>query len=539
MTAFGKPPTKMEEKVVGGKEKKYVLYTVVGEERGRAGAGVWVVRVLLGTLLLVALAVVPYLSLRLAQVSDRTLVVFQPVPIRNHSLHQHNGDHHVIEHGKLGHVDVVSVLQSAALTRENYTAEHNNVTKSQPLKSNSSKASSGSSSSSKSSSSSSSSNSNSSSSSHHASTNSNNNNTGSIVTLHESAVTLAVMEDTNATRKKENNTDGDDNDHEEGNSEKAAGLDEEKKEAEENTTTEDTAGTSEAPASVAQVALKAVDASPSTPQATVDNTTTTTNTTEAPHHDSNATSVTPAASTAAAVSASPSSATVSQASETGDKEPTVKTSNVSTSSSTVAPNTTTTTTTSTTTSTRHPLSHKLVYVATTASGNHVGGFCVWKTDKNITRWSYFYENIPIEYQSHSDSSDHEMRGMLAAVRTWAPLWNDHHVVLRSHHPSIKGSDHPTRRALTRELEKLSEGRFSYELEWRLRKTDRVVDIAYCLSRLHRDYVQWYRTFQARVDELLGQQNWTIARTKNRAAVSQDAFLTDDPEDEGVIIPGDK
>ncbi|ROT69747.1 hypothetical protein C7M84_012026 [Penaeus vannamei] len=348
------------------------------------------VRVLLGTLLLVALAVVPYLSLRLAQVTDRTLVVFQPVPVRNHSLHHH----HAVDHGKISHVDVVSF---------------------------------------------------------------------------PSAVTLAVMEDTNATRKRGNESEVEEAAVEEDAGPKA-GVEEDKKEPEENATTEDAASTSEAPASIAQVAAVTDQASPSTPPAVVENNT----------------GVTPANTTGKAAA---------------------------------------------------PSASNLVYMSTSASGNHVGGFCVWKTDKNVTRWSYFYENIPIEYQSHQDSSDHEMRGMLAAVRTWAPLWNDHHVVLRSHHPAINGADHPTRRALTRELERLSNGRFTYELEWRLKKTDRVVDIAYCLSRLHRDFAHWFRTFEGRVDELLGRQVWATARIKNRTPIEQDAFLTDDPEDEE--IRGDK
>ncbi|KAK7078306.1 hypothetical protein SK128_027711 [Halocaridina rubra] len=498
----------MEEKVVGGKEKKYVLYTVVGEERGRAGAGVWVVRVLLGTLLLVALAVVPYLSLRLAQVSDRTLVVFQPVPMRNHSLHHHNGNHHVVEHGKLGHVDVVSILQSASLSLENSTTTKNSSLK--LLSSNSS-----------------SSNNNS------KSSNSSNGASG-IVTLHESAVTLSVMEDTNATKRRDNNTDGDDAEREEDHSDKTV-----LEEAEESATTEDTTGTSEAPASITQVAVMMVNSSLATPLASVDNTTGSTYTTAAPHSESNVTSATSDVTTPAVSSVATSAPMPKTSGKTPKKVSTVKVANASSNPSTAAPNTTASSSTSTSSTTHHPLSHKLVYVATTASGNHIGGFCVWKTGKNITRWSYFYENIPIEYQSHQDAADHEMRGMLAAVRTWAPLWNDHHVVLRSHNPSIERSNHPTRRVLIRELEMLSEGRFSYELEWRLRKTDRVIDVAYCLARLHRDYAHWYRTFQARVDELLGQQDWNVSRTQNRASVAQKAFLTDDPEDEGLIIPGDK
>nr|XP_045613982.1 uncharacterized protein LOC123767912 isoform X2 [Procambarus clarkii]XP_045613983.1 uncharacterized protein LOC123767912 isoform X2 [Procambarus clarkii]XP_045613984.1 uncharacterized protein LOC123767912 isoform X2 [Procambarus clarkii] len=494
----------MEEKVVDGKEKKYVLYTVVGEERGRAGVGVWVVRVLLGTLLLVALAVVPYLSLRLAQVSDRTLVVFQPVPVRNHSLHHHQ--HHTLDHTHLGHLDVVSVLQSAALTRENYTAEAANTTLKAAIPANTSTA---------------------------AST------AGGIVTLHESAVTLAVMEDTNATRNRDDDAsdvEGDDDDDDD-DSEKTV-VEVEKKEPEENSTTEESVGTSEAPASVAQVAAVTVVASPSTPPVVLENTTTSLNTTTTgPAKDSNLTSITAAVSTAAPTSTPP---TTQPSPNTTAKVPATMEAKVAASSTASAPNSTSSATLPPATPTRRLLAHKLVYVATTASGNHIGGFCVWKTDKAITHWSFFYENIPIEYQSHQDSSDHEMRGMLAAVRTWAPLWNDHHVVLRSHHPTIKGSDHPTRHALTRELEKLSEGHFTYELEWRLRKTDRVVDISYCLSRLHRDYAHWYRTFQGRVDELLGQQDWAVARKLNRASISQEAFHTDFPDDsEDVVVVGEK
>ncbi|XP_042866967.1 location of vulva defective 1-like [Penaeus japonicus] len=492
----------MEEKVVGGKEKKYVLYTVVGEERGRAGVGVWVVRVLLGTLLLVALAVVPYLSLRLAQVSDHTLVVFQSVPDRNHALHHRGGEFHA---GKSNHVEVERVPQSASLTKENATEKTVNATTKASATNSSS-------------------------------TNSSGSGGGGIVTLHESAVTLAVMEDTNATRKRGNESDVEETVVEEDVGQKA-GVEEEKKEPEENATTEDSASTSEAPASVAQVAAVTDQASPSTPPAVVENNTSVVNTSPPPHHESNASSAAPVASTVAVVASTTPASTPQTPPSTTGKAATPSASNVSTTPSTTTPKTTTSPTTTSSTSSRRPLAHKLVYMSTSASGNHVGGFCVWKTDKNVTRWSYFYENIPIEYQSHQDSSDHEMRGMLAAVRTWAPLWNDHHVVLRSHHPAINGADHPTRRALTRELERLSNGRFTYELEWRLKKTDRVVDIAYCLSRLHRDFAHWFRTFEGRVDELLGRQVWATARIKNRTPIVQDAFLTDDPDDEEVR--GDK
>ncbi|XP_071513943.1 uncharacterized protein [Panulirus ornatus] len=510
----------MEEKVVDGKEKKYVLYTVVGEERGRAGVGVWVVRVLLGTLLLVALAVVPYLSLRLAQVSDRTLVVFQPVPVRNHSLHHHQ--HHVLEHGKQGHVDVVSILQSAALTRENYTADSTNTTgKAAPAAPAAAPAAPA---------------------APAAETNASTTSStaGGIVTLHESAVTLAVMEDTNATRKRDNDTDDEDSGESEEDSSEKTTVGEDKKEVEENSTTEDTVGTSEAPASIAQVAAVTVVASPSTPPVVVDNTTAAVTTTPAPRKDGNVTSAAPVPSTAAAHVSTQAASTTQSPTHTTGKVPSTKLVNVSSVPSTLVPNTTTTpTTTTASTSSRRPLAHKLVYVASTASGNHVGGFCVWKTDTTITHWSYFYENIPIEYQSHQDASDHEMRGMLAAVRAWAPLWNDSHVVLRSHHPAIEGADHPTRRALSHELEKLSEGHFTYELEWRLRKTDRVVDISYSLSRLHRDYSHWFRTFQERVDELLGPQDWRIAKKQNREVISQEFFYTDYPEESSSDVPGKK
>lgn len=153
----------------------------------------------------------------------------------------------------------------------------------------------------------------------------------------------------------------------------------------------------------------------------------------------------------------------------------------------------------------------------------MGGFCVWRTDGVETRWNYFYENIPIEYQSPQDTEDHEMRGMAAAVKTWAPLWDDHHVVLRSHHQVIKGSRHPTRRALSVLLEKLSAGHFTYELEWRLRKTDYVVEISYSLSRLHRDFQHWFHVFKKQVDSLLGDQDWEKAKTERRTAIPESAF----------------
>ncbi|CAL4103870.1 unnamed protein product, partial [Meganyctiphanes norvegica] len=480
----------MEEKVVGGKEKKYVLYTVVGEERGKAGLGVWVVRVLLGALMLVALAVVPYLSLRLAQVSDRTLVVFQPVPIRNHSLHHHNHDHHVIEHGKLGHVDVISILQSASLTRENYT-ELNETTKNNS-----------------------------------SSNTSSNSSSNGVVTLHEAAVTLAVMEDTNSTRKAtdENGTESVTS----GDIAVPKTEDEEEKD-EDRVTTEQAEGTSESPNNVANNVAELVNSSNSAAPISASSTSIP-NTTITPQHSNEASSA-PDAATQAIIPSSQKTPTDQNANLT-TKTPIAKVLAVSTTLA-PAPSTTTSTTTTTTTTTSHrpPLAHKLVYVATAASGNHVGGFCVWKTDQNVTNWAFFYDNIPIEYQSHQDTADHEMRGMLAAVRTWSSLWEDHHVVLRSHHPSIKGADHPTRRQLSHELEQLSEGHFSYELEWRLRKTDRVVDIAYCLAHLHRDFAHWYRTFQGHVDELLGPQNWRKVNKEKRTEVSKSAFLTEDNEDE--------
>jgi len=467
--------------VVGGKEKKYVLYTVVGEERGRAGPGVWVIRVLLGALMMVALAVVPYLSLRLAQVSDRTLVVFQPVPIRNHSLHHHNHDHHVIEHGKLGHVDVISILQSASLTRENYT-ELNDTTKNNSTSNSSS---------------------------------------SGVVTLHEAAVTIAVMEDTNSTRKA---TDENSTESVTSGDIAVVKVEDEEEKDEEKVTTEESEGTSESPVIVVESMNSSNSAAISTNSSSVPNTTI------SPQHSNEASSV-PNAATQAIMPSSQKTPTDQNANLTT----TVPIAKLLATSSTLAPSLSTITSSTTTTTTiishRPPLAHKLVYVATAASGNHVGGFCVWKTDQNVTNWAFFYDNIPIEYQSHQDTADHEMRGMLAAVRTWSPLWEDHHVVLRSHHPSIKGADHPTRRQLSHELEHLSEGHFSYELEWRLRKTDRVVDIAYCLAHLHRDFAHWYRTFQGHVDELLGPQNWRKVGKEKRTEVSKSAFLTEGNEDE--------
>lgn len=177
----------------------------------------------------------------------------------------------------------------------------------------------------------------------------------------------------------------------------------------------------------------------------------------------------------------------------------------------------------------------MAYVAATASGNHVGGICVWRKDGNVTNWAYFYENIPIEYQSAQDTEDHEMRGMAAAVKTWAPLWDDHHVVLRSHHQAIKGSPHPTRRALGILLEKLSANHFTYELEWRLKRTDLMVRISHCLSRLHRDFQHWMHAFRDRVDELLGKQDWFVVGDKHRTVIPEEAFHVTPPDDAPPLI----
>ncbi|KAK4291307.1 hypothetical protein Pmani_035860 [Petrolisthes manimaculis] len=440
-----------------------------------------------------------YVSLRLAQNSDHPLVVYEPMPVASHRKdHQ---QHH--SNVKVAHPAAASSgpLQSDSLTRHNHTTTHAATT-------------------------------------HAATLNGSSGSGGGLVTLHEAAVTLSVLEDTNDTSRPDETTTPPSPP-----SPNNSSLDDKN-----NGTNEEGEDTSPAtipslpppmPASTHHPA-----ATPS-PSAAHNNTTTNTHTPPtAKQKPANASTSQPAT---AAITTNPSLPHTHlhqnhqqplwlprTPSTSGGKnhlhQNTTTTipakSAAPSSTSTTSSTNTNTTTTTTTSSTHRPLAHKMVYMATTASGNRVGGFCVWKTDNVVSNWSYFFENIPIEYQSHQDTEDHEMRGMLAAVRTWAPLWDDHHVVLRSHHPVIKGSRHPTRRALGVELEKLSDDHFTYELEWRMKKTDRVVDISYCLSRLHRNFERWFHTSRPVLTNCSHPKTWNMTtKEQHRARVPQEAFVT--------------
>ena len=502
----------MEERVVGGKDKKYVLYTVVGEEKGRAGAGVWVVRVLLCTLLLVALAVVPYVSLRLAQVNDRTLVVFQPVPVHNHSSKHHHREH--------PNLKLSDGLKSASLTLDNHTTT-------QPPKSNVSSAAN-----------------ETKKASSHAPING-----STIVTIHESAVTLSVLEDTNATKPTKVTEKPDKDEHEDSEDLSTTQSPPATSEVEITTSvpvqsssiSQSTAdsiiakGTTEEP----EIIVSTVSSHPAESITTESQVSSLPNVSVAPdtevvstpaaEEEEEPTTVKESTTTKTPATSTTTVKIVSSSSESPSTKIQVSTSTSKFLSSLVSSTTLQPSTTSTSSSTYKPLAHKLVYIATTASGNHVGGFAVWKTDKTPTDWAYFYENIPIEYQSHQDQTDHEMRGSLAAVRTWSSKWQDYHLVLRSHHSAIEGSHHPTRKQLIREIETLSEGHFTYELEWRTRKNDKLVAISYCLSRLHKDFKHWFHTFQSHVDDLLGKQDWTKAKAEHRTIIEASAFDTDPVE----------
>ena len=500
----------MEERVVGGKDKKYVLYTVVGEERGRAGVGVWVVRVLLATLLLVALAVVPYVSLRLAQVNDRTLVVFQPVPVHNHSVGQHHKDYlskSVHFHGN---------IESASHSKNNSTTTalpKTNTSVSQTVNS----------------------------------TLATNSTSSTIVTLHEAAVTLAVLEETNTTVEE--------SEVESENKDIATTVETPLIQGANLTTSTLVSATPNETITTTILANINVTTTVSVPttgevkqnennnSTNTDPTTLSQNISIAPQADvvstpapdeiqeTTAVKLTPAK--LVSVNTTPKSS-VEEDNSSSSSSTKVDAVSTSKSSSIVVPSSPATTPpvkTTTVSSTHKPLAHKLVYIAVTASGNHVGGFAVWKTDKTVTDWSYFYENIPIEYQSYQDITDHDLRGILAGVRTWSDKWQDYHVIIRSHSAAIENSNHPTKHQLDRELDSLSDGHFTYELEWRTRKSDKLVLISYCLSRLNRGFARWMHTFQSHVDELLGEQDWSIATKKHRAFISQAAFATDQKIDD--------
>lgn len=459
----------MEERAVGGKEKKYVLYTVVNDDKARTGFGVWMVRILLGSLLLVALAVVPYVSLRLAQVNDRTLVVFQPVPYHNHSRNYH----HKIN--RPGSVAVTHTLQSASLVRKNYTTEI-------PKEKNSN---------------------------------------ATIVTLHESAVTLSLLEDTNNMSQVTKNQSAESTANQGG-------------EDDDNVTLAEVAINTTSPPIPAEAKTKMNDSSRKEAISTKGEV--------AKEPKGNATSEDAnellADSNPSLVSVPPEEkkeSSTSSASEAPHQEETsskqVKSIKMTTASSVSPSSTTISSTTSrpitkfSPTKRSERIVHNLAYVATASSGNHVGGVCLWKTNNTVTGWSYFYENIPVEYQSQ-DSTDHEMRALLAAVRLWSDRWHDYHVVLKSQHQAINHSRHQTRLQLGTEVENLSKNHFTYELEWRQRRDDSVVGVAYCLAKLHKNFDFWFNEFEQRMDKIIGVQDWEKKKKENKSQVPQELFMTE-------------
>ena len=62
-----------------------------------------------------------------------------------------------------------------------------------------------------------------------------------------------------------------------------------------------------------------------------------------------------------------------------------------------------------TSATNYSLPYELVYVATAISGTQIAGVCMWKNASYVTKWKYFYENLPVELQSPFDNADHELR----------------------------------------------------------------------------------------------------------------------------------
>ena len=481
----------MEERMAGGsnsnKDKKYVLYTVVGDDRNRTTPASWMIKILLGSLMVVALAVVPYISLRIAQANSRTLVVFQPVPVHNRT----SGHHSSIKHDSTTSRRKPNLMQVADLTLENYTvnAKVNETAKRNiafhrkggkegelngtvgvteaPL----------------------------------TSLEVTSNNNSIMVTLQESDVAIAVLEQKNSSSAdvKVNSTKVDSTGYE-------SSID----------SSTETKHQSTQQMSDVMVSTSSVK--------------------QTPQPELKPTAATPLSSSSGVAANSVATATKS----TSSSRPTEVTSKpVQKSSSSFHPallhkNIASTAAaekmaTKETTALPQPksLSHKLVYVATSASGNHVGGICVWKVDKNVTNWSYFYDNIPIEYQSGHDSGDHELRTTLAAVRTWSSLWQDAHVTLRSQHNAIEHSDLGVRKILVEELEKTSDGHFTYELEWRLPEADTLVKLSNSLSRLHQDYKFWFQDFKTHVDGLLGQQNWDKVVKERHAKVDEDSFFTDE------------
>ena len=168
-------------------------------------------------------------------------------------------------------------------------------------------------------------------------------------------------------------------------------------------------------------------------------------------------------------------------------------------------------------------SGKIAYVATSTSGKQVGGLCIWTSEEKFIDFKYFNGSFPEELNSHQDSTDSEMRAILVAVRLWNNEWIDHHVVLRSPHPSVKGSKHSVQVRVSQEVKKLSEGRFTYEFEHRTRRTDSLVNAAYSLARLHKSYEHWSKIFRNIINQLLGKQDWSVIATKNRVKIVNELF----------------
>ncbi|KAF2361416.1 hypothetical protein FHG87_007825 [Trinorchestia longiramus] len=472
--------SKMEERTTGGssKDKKYVLYTVVGDDRPRASPGALLTRVLLSCLLVVALAVVPYVSLRLAQANNRTLVVFQPVPLHNRSAVRRF--HSTTKE--------VQLMQIADLKLENASRLYDNDTTTTivPIE---------------------------------LSTTLSPNGTLPIATSglqnYTNFTTATTVVRTNLTTLEAETVVETDT----GNTTNLS-------------VTESSA--TETLIVVTRLSTNASDftsfenhtllfdvrnasSSPmptvSTTEASNENSTVVTTQTRMPENISTETDL--------FLNLSTTYAPVTQ--------------KVLTTTSSASPETTTMKVTINssppTIDEKYSNDLKLAYVATSASGNHVGGICIFKSGNNVTDWSYFYENIPIELQSDHVNGDHELRAVLAAIRTWAPQWHDTHAVLRSSHAAIKESDLPLRQHIVDELESRSQGLFTYELEWRLPQGDPLVKTSSSLSHLHQDYKFWFQDFQNLVNDLIGIQEWKIAAREKHVKIDQGAFFDDESMNE--------
>ncbi|XP_018027490.2 uncharacterized protein LOC108682764 [Hyalella azteca] len=471
----------MEERATGesNKDKKYVLYTVVGDDRPRASPAALLTRVLLSCLLVVALAVVPYVSLRLAQANSRTLVVFQPVPIHNRSAV------HRLQSSPTKEVQLMQVadlkLENATLASENDTSASTEFTKF-PI----------------------------------------------VVT---NATIVAFLQQNSTTSASTNSTSLEMNGTGQADELNFTSPIPETTLGELLTTLVSSTETTETLTKVSQDLFDecendSISTSPSSSTASSAATTevaenTTSIALSSTHQEKSSTIYTLPPSTVSTESSA--GITVTVATNISEGSEPIKTSTVM----------------SKLLRDDEALHQKLAYVASSASGNHVGGICVFKVGNNVTDWSYFYENIPIELQSDHANGDHELRATLAAIRAWSSRWHDAHVVIRSPHSAIKESELPLRQRIMDDIESRSAGVFTYELEWRLAQSDALVKISSSLAHLHQDYKFWFQDFQNRVNDMLGVQQWDIVSIEKHIKIPQKAFFDDenlDTDSKPNIVP---